>query len=444
MKRITNALVAFVKLYLPNPFSLAITLSALVFAWAVLVTEHSAMAVIDFFGAGCFSNLAFIMQMTMILFAGYALAISPVIIKMLKALTSLPKTRTGALLFSFTVSYICGYLNWGFGLVAAALIAKEVAAKHHGKKLDFPIMVAAAYAASQVAALSSAVPLQISTPGHFLEKVIGVIPLSETLFASWNIMLTIVIWFVVSILLKFMNPSVDDSTELDYSVIQEEEAAAATLQEAGQKGDMSPAEKLDSFMPLSLFLAVLILCYCIRYFMKNGFMNLSTDIVIAIFLGLGILAHKTPIGYVRAVNEAIKTCAGIALLFPIYYGLMGMMRSSGLATTMSEWFVYFSTVETLPMYTFWSACLVNLFIPSGGGQWAVQGPVMMEAAVSLGASLPKTAMAVCWGDLCTNMIQPFWAIPVLAIAKLGVKDIMGYCFLIGAVEFVIISIVLVL
>lgn len=444
MKKITNALVAFVRLYLPNPFSLAIALSVIVFVWAVLGTEHSAAAIVDFFGAGCFSNLAFIMQMIMILFAGYALAISPVVIKMLKALTSLPQTRAGALWFTFTASYICGYINWGFGLVAAALIAKETAAKHHGKKLDFPIMVAAAYAASQVAALSSAVPLQISTPGHFLEKVIGVIPLSETLFASWNIVLTVVIWLAVSVLLRFMNPAAEDAIELDYAIIREEEAAAAALQETSRQAKRTPAEKLDSFMPLTLFLAALILYYCVRYFMKNGFMNLSTDIVIAIFLGLGILAHKTPIGYVRAVNEAIKTCAGIALLFPIYYGLMGMMRSSGLATTMSEWFVSFSTVKTLPMYTFWSACLVNLFIPSGGGQWAVQGPVMMEAAASLGASLPKTAMAVCWGDLCTNMIQPFWAIPVLAIAKLGVKDIMGYCFLIGAVEFVIISVVLIL
>ena len=439
MKTITKALVAFVKRYLPNPYSLAIVLTIIIFVCGLAMTSHGITDMVRFFGDGLYSNLAFIMQMIMILFAGYALAISPVVIKILKAMASIPKTRYGALAFTFTLSMICGYINWGFGLVAAALIAKEVTAKNRGKKIDFAIMVAAAYAATQVTALSSAVPLLSSTPGHFLEGTIGIIPLGETLFAPFNIIITLVIWLSVVILLKFINPSENEAIELDYSIVTAEEELAANFNKENENKKMTPAEKLDSFSLLSFFIVALIFIYVVMYFMNNGFMNLSTNIVITIFLGFGMLAHKKPIAYVYAVNEGIKTCGGIALLFPIYFGLMGMMRFSGLATSMSEWFVTFSTARTLPLFTFWSASLVNLFIPSGGGQWAVQGPVMTQAAVTLGASVPKTAMAVAWGDLCTNLIQPFWTIPVLAIAKKDVKDIMGYCFVMFIVEFIVIS-----
>jgi short-chain fatty acids transporter len=437
MKTITLALVAFVKRYLPNPYTLAIVLTIIVFICGIATTPHNLLDMSKFFGDGLYSNLAFIMQMIMILFAGYALAISPAVVKMLKAIASFPKTRYGAAAFVFTTSFICGYINWGFGLVAAACIAKEVAARNRNRKIDFAFLVAVAYAGTQVPALSSAIPLQISMPGHFLEATVGVIPLSETLFAPYNIIISLLVWLIVVVVLTLINPTENVSIELDYSIIEAEEKAEAALKDL--KENKSPAEKLDSFPLLSLFLVALIFINVFMYFKDYGFMNLSTNTVITVFLMLGMLAHKSPIAYVRAVNEAIKTCGGIALLFPIYYGLMGMMRFSGLATSMSQWFVSISTVNTLPLFTFWSACLVNLFIPSGGGQWAVQGPVMMEAAVALGANIPKTAMAVCWGDLCTNLIQPFWAIPVLAIAKKDVRDIMGYCAMICIIELIIIS-----
>lgn len=437
MKTLTNGLVTLVKKYLPSPFSLAIVLTIIVFIFGFTTTEHSAHNMITYWSAGTFSNLAFIFQMIMILFAGYALAISPVVSKMIDKLAGIPKNRTSALLFTFSVSYICGYINWGFGLVAAAIIAKKVAEKGHGKKYDFPIMVAAAYAATQVAALSSAVPLQLATAGHFLEELTGVIPLSKTLFAGWNIALTIVIWAAVMVTLKIINPKEADAIEVDIKLLREEKKEAEKPKKS--RKDMTFAEKLDSFPLLSMFIVFLAIYNVVVFFVDNSFLNMDTNTVITIFLALGILAHKRPNAYMAAVNEAIKTCGGIALLFPLYYGLMGMMRSSGMATSMSEWFVSISTPNTYNMFTFWSASLVNMFIPSGGGQWAVQGPVMIPGALALGLDPAKTAMAVCWGDLCTNLIQPFWAIPVLSIAKLDVKDIMGYCALLGIIEFIIIS-----
>jgi short-chain fatty acids transporter len=129
------------------------------------------------------------------------------------------------------------------------------------------------------------------------------------------------------------------------------------------------------------------------------------------------------------LHEAIKGGTGIVIQFPFYAGIMAIIMQSGLAQTLSEGFVALSTAQTLPFWSFISAGIVNLFVPSGGGQWAVQAPVMLPAAASLGADIPRVAMAVAWGDAWTNLLQPFWALPMLAIAGLKAKDIMGFCLI---------------
>src|SRR5699024_8486710 len=124
------------------------------------------------------------------------------------------------------------------------------------------------------------------------------------------------------------------------------------------------------------------------HFYKNG-LDLSLDIVNLIFLTLGILFHRTPIRYIRAVNEAVTAADGIILQFPFYAGIMGLMTGANaegvsLASSITNFFLSISTKNTFPVFTFWAAGLINIFVPSGGGQWAVQGPIMMPASVKLG------------------------------------------------------------
>lgn len=145
-----------------------------------------------------------------------------------------------------------------------------------------------------------------------------------------------------------------------------------------------------------------------------------------IFLSLGLVLTRSPVHYVELALAEGRGIAAIILQFPFYAGIMGIMTGTGLVTALAAWFVSFSTAETLPFWGMISGGLINMFVPSGGGQWAVQGPVMIEAAQALGADMPRVAMGVAMGDQWTNMLQPFWAIPVLAIAGLGVRDIMGY------------------
>ena len=183
--------------------------------------------------------------------------------------------------------------------------------------------------------------------------------------------------------------------------------------------------------------------YLFNHFATKGFV-LGLDVVIAIFLFSGLLMHGTPECYMRAVDESVRGIGGIVLLFPFYAGIMGMMMGANadgisLGRQITEAFISWSSADTFPLLAFLSAGVVNVFVPSGGGQWAVQGPIMLPAAEALGVSTTVTAMAIAWGDAWTNMIQPFWALPLLGIVGLGARDIMGYCLIILLYSGIVIS-----
>jgi short-chain fatty acids transporter len=232
-----------------------------------------------------------------------------------------------------------------------------------------------------------------------------------------------------------MHPSSKEETVCIDPNILDDEQPAATLAVA----DMTPADKLENSSIISILISVMGFVYIIYYFATKGF-KLNLNIVNFIFLFTAILLHGTPKKFLNAVSEAAKGTAGIILQFPFYAGIMGMMMAKGpapapdlpgisLAGAMSNAFVSISTAKTFPFFTFLSAGIVNFFVPSGGGQWAVQAPIMMPAGARLGVPAAKTGMAIAWGDAWTNMIQPFWALPALGIAKLGAKDIMGFCLI---------------
>ena len=439
IKGLTNVLVKFVKRFLPNPFVFAIILSIIVFIMGILMTDNGLYQMLKYWYTGYFSLLSFTMQMVFVLITGYALAISPIVENFLKKLSHIPKTPVQAVMFTAMVAYICSYISWGFGLIAGALIAREVAIQNHGKGIHFPILVAAAYSGNLVRGPSSSIPLVIATEGHFLQDLIGIVPVTQTLYSSWNLIITILLFVLIPLLFMKMTPKQgEEIVEVDIDKLRTAGGAFLDVPKA-----LTPSDKMNSSKILALIIAIPGLFLIFDHFRLNG-LDLNLNIVIFIFLIFGLLAHQTPIKYVKAINEGIKTCGGIALLFPFYAGIMGMMRTSGLAAIMSNWFISFSTATTFPVYTFLSAGLVNLFVPSGGGQWAVQGPIMMPAAAEIGADPARVAMALAWGDSWTNQIQPFWALPILAIAGLDVKDIMGYCAMVAILSGVVIAACLVI
>jgi len=418
-----------VQKYLPGAFLLAIFLTFVTFISGMVITGKSASAMVNYWGKGYSSLFTFGMQMVLVLLTGYVLALTPLAKKILDKVTDIPKSPKQALGLTALVSLISCYINWDFGLVIGAILAKEMGKKVKG--LHFPLLVAAAYGGEIVRGPSSSIPLVAATPGNFMVKLgVPLIPVTETLYSSWNILLSLAI--AAALFLVYFHMKAPDGVMVEY--VDKEIPKAAPK----EKKDMTPAEKLENSYFINLLFGLLPLSYLVLNFSKIGF-NLDLNLVILIFLTAGLFLHKNSTAYLDAVAQAIGASRGIILQFPLYAGISGMIVGSGMVAVLSNAFVNISTPHTFPLFTFLSAGLVNIFIPSGGGQWAIQGPIMMEAAQKLGADLPQTVMAFAWGDGWTNQIQPFWALPLLGVAGLGARDIMGYCVIWTVVSGLIIS-----
>ncbi len=432
-KKFTNGCVTLVQKYLPDPFLFAVVLTILVFVLGIFVTGQSPLQMVVHWGNGFWGLLAFSMQMALVLVTGHTLASAPIIKKGLSKLASFAKTPGQAILAVSLVSGIACWINWGFGLVIGALYARELAKQVKG--VDYRLLIAAAYSGFLVwhGGISGSIPLTIATASPDLAKatagaVIDAVPTTQTIFAPFNLIISGILILTLPLVNRAMHPEAGKAFVIDPKLLVDEEEEMAV-----SKADMTPAEKMENSPVLSMITGIFGLAFIIYHFKNKGF-DLNLNIVNLIFLTAGIILHGTPRRYLNALAIAAKGTAGILLQFPFYAGIMGMMTGQSaagisLAGQMSNMFVAISTPKTFPLFTFWSAGLVNFFVPSGGGQWAVQAPIMMPAGLELGVSTAKTAMSIAWGDAWTNMIQPFWALPALGIAGLGARDIMGYCII---------------
>lgn len=410
------------KKYLPDAFIFAVILAIIVFVLGMVVEGSSFVDMTTYFGGGMWKFLAFSMQMVLILVTGSALATSKPVHRCLKSIATVAKTPTQAIVLVTVVMVIGCWLNWGFGLIVSALVAKELA--KNIRKIHYPLLVASAYSGFVVwhAGFSASIPLKVAGADSIMTRFADgvIIPTSQTIFSWQNLLLVAIFLVTIPIINVLMTPkNQDEILEVDPALFADDEEAPLKA-----KADMTPAERIENSWILSMIIGAIGVVYIVSFFVKGG--GLGLNVVNFIFLILGIILHTTPIRYVNAVNDAIKNCGGIVLQFPFYAGIMGMMISSGLAVTFSEAFVNISNTTTFPFFTYLSAGIVNFFVPSGGGQWAVQGPIMMPAAKAVGVSYSTTALAIAWGDAWTNMVQPFWALPLLAVAKLNIRDIMGY------------------
>lgn len=435
-KKFTNGCVKLVQRFLPDAFVFCIILTIVVFIAAMPVAGMNPIEVANAWGSGVWGLLAFSMQMALVLVLGSALANAPAIKRIIVKLAGVPKKPAGAVAFITIISAICCFINWGFGLIIGALLAKEVAKKIKG--LDYRLIIAAAYSGFVIwhSGISGSIPLGMTaldvdgTVANTGGAVTEVVPTSQTIFSAWNLIMVVAVVVVVAIVNAKMHPDAKDVVSIDPKLLEDAPEAVETK----AKKDRTPAEKLENSMILSYIVVVIGAVYLIYYFVNAGsILNaLSLNIVNLIFLILGIAFHKTPIGYVKAIMESAESAGGIILQFPFYAGIQGMMVTAGsngvsLASAISNGFVSISTPRTFPVLCYLAAGIVNFFVPSGGGQWAVQGPIMMPAGLKLGVTPAVTAMGIAWGDAWTNMLQPFWALPALGIAGLGARDIMGYC-----------------
>ncbi|MCM1011532.1 MULTISPECIES: TIGR00366 family protein [unclassified Brevibacterium] len=428
--------------WIPSALTFAIVLTLIVAVLAFVLTGASPVEVVTSWGVGLSGLLEFMTQMCLILLLGHILANTGPVQALLSRLARVPGSPAFAYVFVFLVAAVASLITWGLGLVVGALLAREVAvqARRRGIKVHFPLLVAAGYSGMVVwhMGYSGSGPLTAATPDSFLADSLGgeIVPVSETIFSTWNLLAILGVIVVCSILFYLIAPKPGATVyEMPESV------------SSGERGPLveeivTPADRIDASRILTLVMGLALVAYLIIHFAQGG--GLTLDIVNWSFLALIFLLVRNPFELIALTKDAASNVGEILLQFPLYAGILGIMSGTGLIAVFSDAFVSIANPISFGVLALLSAGLVNFFVPSGGGQFAVQGPIMLDAANQLGVDPSIAIMAVSYGDQWTNMLQPFWALPVLAIAGLKMRDILGYTFITFLGSGVVMAVVLLL
>ena len=451
---ITKAIEIFFKKFLPSPFTIAVLLTILTIFLALIFAKPSmigygdyAIETLQYWEKGVWSSglLEFAYQMMLILVLGHVLVLSKPVSNLIMKITRHCNDTASSAAIVASLTMLVAFFNWVLGLIFGALLARKIAehAQKNDLKLNYPIVGASGYMGMMVwhGGISGSAPIKINEVGHLsnimtnnsfelMHKVPSSIDFSQTIFSFSNVLIFTIVVLVISGMFYVLGKN-SQPTEINlsqYKMHQDEKSLIKT-------------DRLDNSRILAtIFGSLILVTFFYRYFDAIKVLKITPNLINFLMLGLGILFHGSFKNFTSAVVESISDISGILIQFPLYFGIMGIMSSSGMVTQISDFFVSFSTETTLPIVTFFSAGLVNIFVPSGGGQWVIQGPIVIESALKLGVPLNKAIMALAYGDQITNMLQPFWALPLLGITKLKAKEILPYtllAMLVGSVIYII-------
>jgi len=428
---------------LPSPFSIAILLTLFTLILTLFISDKSPAILLFDWQEGLWSSslLAFAFQMMLMLVLGHTLALSSFFDKLISWLVKPITTTAKAAAIVTFATIIIAFINWGLGLIFGAILARKLGESFTRKQLplNYPLIGAAGYVGLMVwhGGLSGSALTKVAESGHL--QVISknaslpeAIYYGDTVFSSMNISAFLLLLVLIPLTFYYLGTRVK-------SQIPEIKTAFINTPE---NKNLEGAERIDQSQIFSKTIGILLVAFAaflaLSYegpslgFITPNYINFS-------LLALCLLLHSSFTSFLSAVEDAITGSSGILIQFPLYFGILALMQSGGLIELVSNWFIEVSNTTTLPLFTFFSAGLVNIFVPSGGGQWAIQGPIILEAATKLGVPLPKMILALAYGDQLTNMLQPFWALPLLSITGLKAKDILPYTlvlFLLGFLIFV--------
>ena len=453
MGSITRFVEAAFRRLLPSPFSIALLLTLLVIAGAWWLHDPSeagpfstALSNMWYRGIWNAAGMVFLVQMMLILILGHVLALSKPVHALMERLLKLCDTPVKAVLITAALAMVMAWINWGLGLIAGAIMARKCA--EHLSKLEkpfhYPLLAAAGYTGLMIwhGGMSGSSLIKVAETGHLRSLMeqqadAGILPeaiaLDLTVFNTHNIITCLILATTVLLTLWWLSKR----TTLQQYAIRPTQSVNVS-----NEIDIASAEKLDHarWFAVLIGLGVLYLSISAATRGTKGMAFLTPNFINACLLGMALIAHRSIFRFSQALQEAIAGGSGILIQFPLYFGIMGLMKESGLVQAMADFFIDVSSPTTLPLMSFMSAGLVNFFVPSGGGQWYVQGPVILQSCMEMGVPLEKGIMSLAYGDQITNMLQPFWALPLLGITRVKARDMIPYTFLLFLVGALVLGI----
>lgn len=432
--RLASLLADVAERYVPSAFAIAVLLTGVVIG-AALASGAAPLQILASWGSGFWTLSPFAMQMVLVVLTGYLVSTSTPVDRLLRALATRAGGPRRAVTLMAAVSMSLAWIHWGLSLVGCAMLVRHIARSQPG--VDFRLLVAAAYLGMGTtwhAGLSGSVPLLMASPGHFLEKTTGLVPLSATTFHPFNLGLVGVVAAVMLLLVPALHPA-------DAATVRVTPAALDTLERF--EPPVAPVGRSfaawsDHGWILPLALGGLGAAWLAWYVSTRG-PALTLDVLNFVFLMAAVVLHRRVASLTAAGEQGARLVAGVVLQFPLYAGMYGVIEGTGLARVLGDAIARTASAETLPLALYWYSSVLNYFVPSGGSKWAVEAPFIIDAAQRLGVGLDRVVLAYAWGDMASNLIQPFWALPLLAAARLGFRDIMGYAALCFAVITAVVS-----
>ncbi|HEY8541522.1 MAG TPA: TIGR00366 family protein [Pseudothermotoga sp.] len=407
---------------IPDSFVFCIILTIVVYVLGLILTKSSPLQLVVYWYNGLWTMISFAFQMSFMVVVCGAAARAPQVKKFLTWLAKLPKSPSAAMVLLLIFGLLTSVINWAFSLIITPILAMQLSKNVKG--LHFPLMIASGYAVmclGQSLCPAASVYALLATKGHFMEKTLGIMTQDITTFNPVNVVTWIVLSVFTIIVIGFLTkPSPNEIVEYHG------ETEGQTIL-TGEEKEKTIAEAMNGSKILMILIGISGIISIIYSFVKKGFLgSLDFNFIIFIFLTLNCFLYNTPKKFVKAIEESMKPAAQVMLQFPFYGGIMGIMSSSGLTAILANALAKISTAATFPAVSYLSAAFINLFVPSQGGQWAVQGPVLVEASKQIGAHLPTVINAFVYGDEVTNLIQPLYVIPVLSLVNMKLKHVWGF------------------
>jgi short-chain fatty acids transporter len=441
LARLADGLARISARWVPDSFSIACLLTLVTVALGLGIGGATPTQCVAAWGGGFWKLLDFAMQMAVVIFAGYVLAVSPPVTRLLDALARVPRSPRQAVAWTALLAMGLCWVNWGMGLIASAVLVRYIARRN--PDADYRLLVAVAYlgmGATWHAGPSGSVPLLLATPGSFMIRdglLSAPIPLTETVFTPLNLGLTLAVMVGLSVFAVLLHPPADRVVRADPAAL----AAIGSFTPPPRPADPTPADRVMHSRVLHRLIGLMGVVYVVSL-VRAGGVNLTLNSVNLLFLSLGFLLHPTVASLLQAAEEGIRPLHGVVLQFPLYAGIAGIIEGTGLASVFASWFLAVANARTYPLVVFWYSAVLDYFVPSGGGKWAIEASYVLRAGAELGVGVPEVAMAYAYGDMATNIIQPFWAIPLLGVARLDFRDILGFEILVFALYTAFMSAVL--
>lgn len=420
--------------WIPDAMVFVLILSLVVFCMAWGLTTHGPAQLVKDWVGGFWALLTFAMQMCVLMITGFCVADSKPVRRAITAfVTMFDSPKKAIICYTLLVCFIW-WLHWGVGMMVSIIMGRELCARNKGLGLHYPLVAAVAYCAlASGSGPSQAAPLLLATPGHFLEKLTGVIPITETALNPQLLLINLLIYIAIPILFVNMMPSPSKVEEISDDLAKEFTADIPDIPMANR----SPAQILDHSFLLPGLVCLLGLYWIGDFLVTQGIRKLDLNTLNFIFVIIGLLLHKNPHNFMASVGRGVTMVGAVIIQFPFYAGIFGMIKSSGLSDIIAGWFVSISTTHTFPLINFIYSGVMNIFVPSGGSKFIIEAPYIVPAAQKLGTYIPYVINSYTMGDMCTNLIQPFWALPILGAFRLRFQQILPYGFMMMIVTAII-------